>query len=50
MPQKWFLEAAEMIFIGDKGVYLLLACVVVAYMVIMLSVGSVGIKLRNGEE
>ncbi len=50
MPQTWFLEATEMIYVGDKKVYLMLLCVVAAYLIVMLSIGSVGIKLRNGEE
>ena len=50
MPQKWFLDATEMIFVGDNKAYLVLLCVTLAYLVLALSLGGVGIKVRNGEE
>lgn len=50
MPQKWFLDATEMLFVGDRKAYLVLLCVTAAYMVLALSLGGVGIKVRNGEE
>ena len=49
MPQKWFLEATEMIMTKDNKVYFMLLCITVAYMVITLSLGSVGIKYKNYE-
>ena len=50
MPQKWFLDATEMIFVGDSKAYFVLLCVTSAYLVLALSLGGVGIKVRNGEE
>ena len=50
MPQKWFLDATEMLFVGDSKAYFVLLCVTSAYLVLALSLGGVGIKVRNGEE
>ena len=50
MPQKWFLDATEMFFVGDSKAYFVLLCVTSAYLVLALSLGGVGIKVRNGEE
>lgn len=50
MPQKWFMEATEMLMIRDNKVYFLLLCVTMAYMIITLSLGSVGIRFRNSDE
>ncbi|MBO4474615.1 MAG: ABC transporter permease [Clostridiales bacterium] len=50
MPQKWFLEGTEMIFVGDSKVIPMLLCVVLAYMVLALTLGSVGMKFRHAED
>ncbi|MBO4687895.1 MAG: ABC transporter permease [Clostridiales bacterium] len=50
MPQKWFLEGTEMIFVGDSKVIPMLLCVVLAYMVLAITLGSVGMKFRHAEE
>ena len=50
MPQKWFMDASEMILVSDNRVYFMLLCVTAGYLILTLSVGSVGIKFRNGEE
>ena len=49
MPQKWFMDATEMMMVKDNSVYFMLICVTIAYMVITLSLGSVGIKYKNYE-
>ena len=49
MPQKWFLDGVEMLMVDDNKVYLVLLCVTVAYLIITLSLGSVGIKYKNYE-
>lgn len=49
MPQRWFLKAAEMIMVGDKTAYVMLLYVTVAYLIVMLSVGVVGIRMKNTE-
>jgi ABC-type multidrug transport system permease subunit len=50
MPQKWFLDATEMIFVGDGKAYLVLLAVTCSYLILALSIGGVGVKIRNGEE
>ena len=50
MPQKWFLDATEMLFLGDSKAYFVLLCVTSAYLILALSLGGVGIKVRNGDE
>ena len=50
MPQKWFVDGAEMIFVGDKNVWIMLLCVTVAYLFVFVSLGSVGLKLRSSDE
>ena len=49
MPQKWFFEATEMIMTKDSKVYFMLLCITVAYLIVSLSLGSVGIKYKNYE-
>lgn len=50
MPQKWFMDATEMLMVRDNKVYFVLICVTIAYMVITFSLGSVGIRFRNSDE
>ena len=50
MPQKWFMDATEMLMIRDNKVYFMLICVTIAYMIITISLGSVGIRFRNSDE
>lgn len=47
VPQKWFMRGAEMMIIGDKTVYSMLICITVAYVIIILSIGVAGLKLRK---
>ncbi len=49
MPQKWFVDGTEMIFVGDKNAWIMLLCVTVAYLFVALGFGSVGLKLRSAE-
>ena len=49
MPQRWFMEGVEMFFTQDKMVYLFLGGVTAAYLMIILSVGNVGIRLKKQE-
>lgn len=49
MPQRWFLKASEMLFVGDKGAYSMVIYVTVAYIVVIMSIGSVGLKIRSRE-
>ena len=50
MPQKWFMDGAEMIFVGDNKAFLMVICITVAYLAIILSIGSVGLKVRRSKE
>ena len=47
MPQKWFLEGAEMIFVGDNKAFPMLICITAAFLVVILSLGSLGLKIRR---
>lgn len=49
MPQKWFLRAAELLFVGDKSVYSMVICITAAYLIIILSVSSVGLKIKRAD-
>ena len=49
MPQKWFLNITELLMTGDNKGYIMLVGVTAAYLVVILSLGSVGIKFRNHE-
>ncbi|MCR5399348.1 MAG: ABC transporter permease [Lachnospiraceae bacterium] len=47
MPQKWFLDGTEMLFVGDNGALSMLICITVAYVLVTLSLGSLGLKVRK---
>lgn len=47
MPQRWFMDAAELLLVGDKSAYPMLLCVTMAYLIIIISVGSVGLKIKS---
>ena len=49
MPQKWFMESTEMIFVGDGTAYLVVASITLAYMTVVISLGSLGLKLKKAE-
>ena len=50
MPQKWFIDGAEMIFVGDNKAFSMVICITVAYLLLILSLGSVGLKVRRSTE
>ncbi|MBQ9234789.1 MAG: ABC transporter permease [Lachnospiraceae bacterium] len=50
MPQKWFVDGTEMILTDDNKAFFMLLCVTVAYLVIIISLGSVGIKFKSSED
>ncbi len=50
MPQKWFLNAAEMIFKGDNKAFGMLICITAAYLAVVISMGGLGLKLRRTSE
>ena len=49
MPQRWFMDASELLLIGDKGAYSMLLCVTVAYLIVIISIGGVGLKIKKHE-
>lgn len=49
MPQRWFMDASELLLTGDKSACSMLLCVTAAYLIIIVSVGSVGLKVKRFE-
>ena len=49
MPQRWFMNVSKMLLTGDKGAYSVLLYVTVAYLIVIISVGSVGLKMQKTE-
>ena len=49
MPQRWFMEGVDMFFVKDNMAVLFILGVTVAYLMIILSIGNVGIKLKKQE-
>lgn len=49
MPQRWFMDAAEKILVGDKSAYSMVLCVTVAYLAVLMCVGGVRLKLKRQE-
>ena len=49
MPQRWFMDASELLLVGDKSAYSMVLCVTVAYLVVIISVGGVGLKIKRYE-
>lgn len=49
MPQRWFLDASELLLTGDKNAYFMLLYVTAAYLIVIVSVGSVGLKMKRQE-
>ncbi len=49
MPQRWVLNACEMLMAGKSGVFSTFIMVVGCYLIIILSIGMIGIRLRRRE-
>lgn len=49
MPQRWFMDASKLLLTGDKSAYSMLLCVTAAYLIVIISVGSVGLKIKRYE-
>lgn len=49
MPQKWFLKGTEMLIVGDKTAYSMIVYITVAYLIVILSIGVVGLKVKRAE-
>lgn len=49
MPQRWFMDAMELLLTGDKTAYSMLLYTTIAYLIVIISVGGVGLKIRRNE-
>lgn len=49
MPQRWFMDASELLLAGDKRACSMVLCVTAAYLIVIISVGGVGLKLKRHE-
>ena len=49
MPQRWFMEGVEMILVKDSKAFVYLICITAAYLMVILSIGNAGIRLRKQE-
>lgn len=49
MPQRWFMDASELLLAGNKSAYSMLLCVTAAYLIVIISVGGVGLKIKRYE-
>ena len=49
MPQKWFMDASKLLIVGDKSAYSMILCVTVAYLIVIITVGGVGLKIKRYE-
>ena len=49
MPQRWFLKGAEMLMTGDKSAYSMLIYITIAYLIVILSVGATGLRMKGTE-
>lgn len=50
MPQKWFMDAAEMLIRGTDSALVMLLCITGAYTMVVISAGGLGLKLRRNSE
>lgn len=50
MPQYWFMKASEMFLTEDSTVYTMVLCVTAAFLLIILSAGAAGLKMKQGEQ
>lgn len=49
MPQRWFMDAAKLLLAGDKSAYSMLFYITAAYLIIIISIGSVGLRMKRVE-
>lgn len=49
MPQRWVIKASEMLMVGKSGVYGMYLLVVAGFLIIIGSVGFIGITIRRKE-
>lgn len=49
MPQRWFMYVSELLLAGDKSACSMLLCVTISYLIVIISIGSVGLKIKRYE-
>ena len=49
MPQKWFMDGTEMIFVGDSKAFVIVVGITIAYLTVVISLGSLGLKMKKQE-
>lgn len=49
MPQRWFMKGTEMLMVGDQTAYPMILCITLAYLIVILCVGVVGLKMKESE-
>lgn len=49
MPQRWFMDVVEMLLTGDRHGYSVLFYVTLDYLIVIVSVGSAGLKIKQQE-
>lgn len=49
MPQRWFMNAVERLLAGDKGAYSMVIYITAAYLIVTISVGSIGLKMKRSD-
>lgn len=47
MPQRWFMDIAAKFLTGDKTAYGMLFCVTAAYLIVIISIGTVALKVKR---
>lgn len=50
MPQRWFMNVVEMLLTGDKRAYFMLLYVTAAYLIVIISLGCVGLKMKKSQD
>lgn len=49
MPQRWFMKVSELLMVNDHSAYPMLLYVTAAYLIVIISIGSIGLKMKRGE-
>ncbi len=49
MPQRWFLKGTEMLMTGDNSAYSMIGFITLAYLIIILCIGAVGLRMKESE-
>jgi ABC-type multidrug transport system permease subunit len=49
MPQRWFMDAAELLLVGDKSAYPMVLYITATFLIVIISVGGIGLKVKRHE-